>query len=400
MNDAEQHPERRAPGGGLGSLLAWFGDIFVLPSFFVVWLATLAVPFLLPSFVSGVWPHRLTAPWVGLAVAVPACLWAARAGARFVLRVFPPRADGRRRFGLALLCSLLAVFLTFGTLREGLEQIVSESTGQSLLQHPDLYMLAPGVAWTMAFMFLAARYLRGCVAGRDYVLFLRTFLGFSDRAMMATLFSSIGARRKVVVVTTPRSNAASWDPFLVSLRGNPVHVPWARIPEFLTAKNEDWQRPVGELIERSSVVVVDVSEMTPGVADEVAMVQHGKSPEQVVWLFEGSQVDAERFVASLAGADWVRPERIVGYERSFAAAVPNLALGCGVAFFALAFIPIFAAFMAGGMEPVVDANIPKTLGRLFGMACPATALILAVFLRKAVDRSARGKLRRLLRSRA
>ena len=132
--------------------------------------------------------------------------------------------------------------------------------------------LIAGSTWFVALVQQARQYFRPrAIVDGPYILYLRTFLGFSDRAVTAALFGIVGGRTRVLVLTAPHSDAASWDPILIAFRGNPVHRLSAKSPVFLRATDSDWERTVRQLVDGASQIVIDISDMSLGVRAELEM---------------------------------------------------------------------------------------------------------------------------------
>jgi hypothetical protein len=395
-NEPTRPPPKAAPPRGRGiEEIVGLGRLAAVPSLLVIYMTGFVVPFLLPDFARGTWPWRSSAPYAGLLVAAFACPWTARVLFRFCTRVVPFHASGKRRIVPLLGCFAGALF-ALGSLVDWSDRHRTVPPGHAWLAHPEVYEMALGLAWLLALVALGYGYARGRPRGRVDVLYLRTFLGFSDRAMMALLFSLIGGRRTVAVLTAPRSSSGSWDPFVISFRGNPFFVPWARSPVFMGASDADWQASVKLLIGEASQVIVDVSDLTRGVQAEVAMIRDHGSAERVIWLRDGSQAEADERVRELVGAT-MPAERVVAYERSFSAALPNLVLGGGVALLVLLLMPLALLVRSKGIAPVHLDRPGFAIGRLMGWMLPAGLFILAVFVRRAVDQRAARRLRSLLR---
>jgi hypothetical protein len=361
------------------------GRVAMLPATFIVMLLVYFTTTWVPSLAQAATPWPAVGYVVGISVAVPLCIWSARLMRRFSARLIPLRASGKRR---------LVVTVIWGA--QALTSLLSALALAALLVHPVVpptdrleqfvafYSVALGIAYAIAFVGLAAEYYRGRPRDDQYVLYLRTFLSFSDRAMMAVLFSLVGGRRRVVVLTAPRSDAASWDPILVGFRGNPIFRLRAKVPVFMTATDDDWHTSIRDLIAGATQTVVDVSMLTPGVLTELEILRDVAKWSGIVWLCEASRGDALDRVRAMVGDANVPEERVVLYRRSIAAALPRIVGGLSLSLLFLVALP--ASFnISQGHAPDV--------GLWLFMAVPFSV---AVFARRAVDRRARHRLRSLL----
>jgi hypothetical protein len=368
------------------------GRLAALPAavivYMLVFLSTTLVPFATQSLTP--WPAVGLA--VGIVVAVVMCGWSVRLLRRFAARLVPLRASGARRPIAAVVCAGVAL-TSCGAILLSLP-LLFDPPSPSSESGLEFYTVVPGLAFATAFGSLALDYYRGRPRPDAYVLYLRTFLSFSDRAMMALLFSVIGSRRRVVVLTAPRSDAASWDPVLIAFRGNPLLRLRAKVPVFMTATDEDWQASVKRLIEGASHTIVDVSALTPGVQVELAILR-GETSGNILWLCEASRAEVLEKVRQLVGSSLVTADRVLFYRQSVVAALPGMAAGLGLSLLCLFLLPLISNLQQG-RSPLRGGDTAEIVGRLMGAVFLAVLFFFAVFLRPAVDRQARRRLRTLL----
>src|SRR5918993_62525 len=386
LNRPESRPRMHFPSG------LRFGRLAALPAAVIVYMLVFLVTMLVPSAARALIPWPSAAGVVGLIVAVPMCSWSVRLVRRFSGRLVPLRASGERLLVPALVCLGGAAVAVVNVVRWS--QQFLDLPGAMWLAHPDLYHAAPAATWLVALIVLASEYLRGRPRDDVYILYLRTFLSFSDRAMMALLFSLIGSRRRIVVLPAPQSDAASWDPILIAFRGNPLFHLAAKVPVFVTATHADWQSSVQRLMEKATHTIIDVSALTPGVLAEVEMLRQGARWDRVFWLCEVSRVDALKTVRGVVGDSRVPSERVVFYHRSAAAALPSVIAGLALSFVCLSVLPIVRNAQLGRAAHV--DNPAEAIGRMLGAVFLAALFFLAVFVRTAVDPQAKKQLRTLL----
>jgi hypothetical protein len=341
----------------------------------MVFAATVVVPFEAQARI----PSLPIALVVGIAVGAVMCAWSNRMIRRFVGRLVPLRASGKRRPIAAGVCAGVAL-ASSGAIGLWAPLLLKPPSPNSGSAGMDFFTVVPGFAFATAFGSLAFDYYRGRPRPAAYVLYLRSFLSFSDRAMMALIFSLIAARRRVIVLTAPRSDAASWDPILIAFRGNPLLTLRAKVPLFMTASDADWQVSVKRLIEGASHTIVDVSALTPGVQTELEMLRDTPRSGTVLWLCEKSRVEVLEKVRRLVGTSTIPAERVVFYYRSAMAALSGISAGFGLSFLFLFLAPAVADLKSGRM-PTSTLFVPY---------------FVAVFLQPAVDRQARRELRALL----
>lgn len=370
-------------------MLLWsrvgLGRLAMLPATAIVILLVFQMTVLVPSLAQAVTPWPAVGYVVGITVAVPLCGWSARLIRRFSARLIPLRASGGRRlvvtvvWGAVALTSLLSVL---GMVALLVHPVVPQTDRLGRLFA--FYSVALGSAWTIAFVSLAAEYHRGRPRDEQYVLYLRTFLSFSDRAMMAVLFSLVARRCRVIVLTAPRSNAASWDPILIGFRGNPIFGLRAKVPVFMTATDAEWRTSVRDLTAGATHTIVDLSLLTPGVLAELEILRDVARWSSIIWLCEASRADVLDRVRAMVGHANVSEEQVVFYRRSIAAALPGIAGGLSLSLLCLVALPALSNLTQGRTSGV---------GPLLLMAVPFSVV---VFARRAVDRRARHRLRSLL----
>jgi len=345
---------------GLGRITALPAAIIVES---LVALCTVGIP---------VWAETLT-PWprvalpVGIAVAAMICGWSSRTLRRFVARLVPLRASGERRPIAAFVCAGVAL-ISGGCIPLFVWLLLSRPSPDGRF---DSYGVALGCAWVIAFTPLALDYYRGRPSEDKYVLYLRTFLSFSDRAMMALLFSVFGGRHRVVVLTAPRSDAASWDPILIAFRGNPFWRLRAKVPVFMTATDSDWQGSVKRLIEGASHTIVDVSALTPGVLKELEILSDITEYVNVFWLCEAARAELLERVRQAVGRSMVPPDRVLLYTKSIVAAVPGIAAGLGISLLVLSLLTMPISEFQQGHTLLNGIVTPETVGRALGRLTPA-----------------------------
>jgi hypothetical protein len=90
---------------------------------------------------------------------------------------------------------------------------------------------------------------------RPFVLFLRRFSTFSDRAVVALVLKQTASSVPVVFLTPTLSRPGDWDPFLVGFAGAKLSHPWQSAPIVLRARDEDWRRAADELIRRAQTIL-------------------------------------------------------------------------------------------------------------------------------------------------
>jgi hypothetical protein len=358
----------------------------------VVYMSVFAAIFTVPTLARSLTPWETAAPVVGLAAAIPMCAWSVRVIRRFCGRLVPVTLGGERMLVPALACIGGSVFAAVITL-DSIRRLAISQGAATWLDGDGVYELAAAGTWCVALAMQSSQYLRRRSIKRPYILYLRTFLGFSDRAMMAALFTITAGRKPIVVLTAPQSNSASWDPVLIAFRGNPVLRLSASNPVFLSATNREWETAVSGLVAEASLVLIDVSDLSPGIKAEIAMVGQEGISNRAIWLSESSRADRVQEVRALVGSSQMPADRVVFYTRSWTAAWPNLLVGAVITMLFFFVLPA----VSGGLNALAEISGPAELaGYLTGRIVPGLLFFAVVFARPAVDRQARRDLAALL----
>lgn len=352
-----------------------------------VFLAIVTVPMLARSLV----PWESAAPVLALVVAIPMCTWSVRVIRRFCGRLMPVSLTGEHMLAPALACiggSVLAGVISLGSIR----QLTSSRGASGWFESGAWYELAAAGTWCVALAIQSTQYFHTRLPKSPYIVYLRTFLGFSDRAMMATLFTIAAGRKRIVVLTAPHSNSASWDPVLIAFRGNPMLRLSATSPVFLTATDREWETAVKRLIDAASHVLIDVSDLSPGIRAEIEMVTREGISKNVIWLSESAKGDRVQEIRSLLRNSQIPDDRLVFYTRSWTAAWTNLLVGACLTALFFGVLPA----VSGPSTDVQIGSAEEFVGYLIGRSAPALLFFAFVFARPAVDRHAQNALRALI----
>jgi hypothetical protein len=356
-----------------------------------VLLATIGIPWIAYFSV----PDRDAALAVAFLVALPMSWWSVRAMRRFCGRLIPLCSSGTRMLAPELACTAGCVFAAVAIL-DSLERLFMLRDVAAWFRTGGV-LLIPMTTCFIAFALQARQYFRPSAIPAPYILYLRTFLAFSDNAVTAALFTIAGGRNQIVVLTAPHSNAASWDPVLIAFRGNPVLRLSAKSPIFLRAADRDWEDAVRHLVDGAFRIVVDISDMSAGIRAEVQMVARVGISTKVIWLIDAAQSHRVQQIRALVGSAHMPPDRVIVYRRSWSAALPTLLVGL-----CLSELFMFMSMFMFGADLRIGTTLREwgyLVGSLTGQSLPGLLLFTAVFARPAVDRRTQSVLRTLLLSR-
>jgi hypothetical protein len=215
---------------------------------------------------------------------------------------------------------------------------------------------------------------------RPFVLFLRRFSTFSDRAVIALILQQAANKVPVVFLTPTISQPRDWDPYLVGFAGLKLWHPWRSTPIVTRAQDAAWQRAADELIRRAQTILLDISDTSSALRTEAEMLDRTDRWPDTVCL-RLLVPNASLGKNPVGGFDGVRT---IDYEKSWVRALPRMVIGFLIVLFAaLSFLLI-----VGSMSPIIASAATAII---------APAYYYAVFVRPSINREAKLTLRTLFR---
>lgn len=199
--------------------------------------------------------------WAGLYSAVP--------GARFMLRVFPLRADGGRRWGVVGMVTLV----TFSALGFALWLRVRPSGALGHIAGPERF-LVDLTGMLVELGVLLAVYLRpeSQWPGRR-VLYLRRFRSFSDRVVYRALLAALPAGARLTALVPTLGGPRDLDPFAIGFTGMRWRRPVAGMPRTYVSPDDEWQSHVRRMMMAADCIVVDGSAGSASMEAEYRMIE-------------------------------------------------------------------------------------------------------------------------------
>ena len=181
---------------------------------------------------------------------------------------------------------------------------------------------------------------------RPFVLFLRRFSTFSDRAVIALVLRQAPSGMPVVFLTPTRSRPGDWDPFVVGFAGLKLWHPFQSTPIVLRARDERWRQIAEELISRARLILLDMSEVSNALQAEVEMITRaGRWSDTVCLRHEASDAGPDTESSGVSSE-----AQTIVYKKSWVRALPRMLTGL---FFVVAvglalelLVGIFAALAA------------------------------------------------------
>ena len=230
---------------------------------------------------------------------------------RMVLRVFPVRTDSRR---LGCVTGLVAIALLYGGIfAVGITTTLARSDEERSLA---VVFGAMGPFIAVTSLVLASTYLGARRASQGpSVLFLRRFSTFSDRVVVGLILRVVPRHVRVILLASPTGGPGDWDPVVVAFSGLRLLRPWRNLPLFAATDSQRWEADVARLIASATLVVVDVSDLSPSVARELELLETPEDLHKALPIVEDG-------VGSSAPPAF--PIAATCYRRSLRAALPRI----------------------------------------------------------------------------
>jgi hypothetical protein len=254
-----------------------------------------------------------------------------------------------------------------------------------------LATLAPPLVWAIGVLVpLWRRYLHAeTVLTRPYILFLRRFSTFADRAIVTLVLRAARSDTPVVFLTATRSQAGDWNPFVVGFAGFKVRHPIRSMPLVLQVADAEWPAAAAHLIEHATLIVIDISESSDAMTVEMVMIgTHFRWPATVCLHLH----------SAARSHDWTVPPEatVIDYHKSWRQALPKLLAG------------VLFAYVSGTMFLMVLAGLLVLMGAETDSMVQTVILLslvliiivssyVAVFAIPTIDRPARVALRAAFR---
>ena len=315
-----------------------------------------------------------------------ATFYLAIAFARYLLRVDPPRIGARLRIRSLLLGLLItAIFVVIVIFFLAAYIVGSEKHMSHRLPRAVLVCLITLLIWFIGFMVpLLQRHLNPySFARHDFVLFLRRFSSFSDRAVMNIMLRK-GRKKPIVFLVPSHKFVGDWNPFLVGFVGMRLLHPFRSVPYFFRV-DEGWEAAVQTLVTKAQIVILDVSEASDAIMTEVDIIERSESWHKTTLLRDANAKSGYELGPRL------RRQSIITYRRSWIRALPRLLMG--LLFICIAWAMPLIIILA--FVPVTTLMVKVTIGMF--LAALYLALYLLFFVRKSIDRGSKQALKYLLR---
>jgi hypothetical protein len=337
-------------------------------------------------FAAGVLLDSVIFPLIILALGV--------ASARFLLRVRPPPIilhQGRGRSGAAArwvvfigLC-ILGLFLIILLLLSITLSVLADDAKVPLNIAVGLLF---AIFWVAGFIgLLICRHRRPrSFLDRPFVVCLRRFSSFSDRAVIALILKQAAYDVPIVFLTSLQSRPGDWDPHLVGLAGLKLSHPWRSAPIVIRIQDDAWQGAAEELIRRAQTILIDTSETSNALRTEVEMIDRaGRWSDAACLRNLAPNANFDKDPVGLRSG-----LRKIEYTKSWVRATPRMVMGL--------LIVLAAYYFLMASLSIVEWRFSSLLSG--GLLVVAVAYYCSVFVLPTINRKAKLALRKALRNAA
>lgn len=270
---------------------------------------------------------------------------------RFILRVMPPPPSGTLRPTVLLLTTPATIFcflFSAALLASSQHATWAQQVGLSPLTIA-IYSLAFLTWWGgVIFPLFGRRLKQRSYLNRPFVFFLRRFSSFSDRVVLNQILRKMPSEKSVVFLVPINSRAGDWNPFLVGFAGMKLLHPFRSIPVILGSPNNDWKQAAEFLMLRAQIVVVDISERSDSIKEELEMISQHDCWAKTILLKDttaSTTYKVEQYIGS-------KDAQIIYYRKSWLRSLPRMILG---SFTVVGFLLIFGllASLLSLLNPVL-----------------------------------------------
>lgn len=340
-------------------------------------LLTIAASYIARAGESSVIMRLLWPPFALMAPAA-AFFWGGVPGSRILLRLLPPRSGVGWRPGAFVLAAVVALYTMLSGSAGALGLAAAEaSSGIGLQPSISAVYFAISVALGLGLLgpFLARHLRPNGFVEAPFILVLRRFSSYADRAVLREVLGAHPTERQVVLLTPTRSQGGDWDPAHIGFAGLRWGAPFRSVPVYLRTTDDNWQAFARQYIASAQRIVFDASEESEAIRVESALIgELGRWADTLV-------------LTTAAWQDlWPPGSSVVVYTRSWLRALPRmfvgvpatLLLGMGVARISLGLIraaPALALLMAPligvvylfffltFLQPAVDSSSARAIRR-------------------------------------
>jgi hypothetical protein len=214
---------------------------------------------------------------------------------------------------------------------------------------------------------------------RPFVLFLRRFSKFSDRAVLNLVLRQTPPGKPIAFLVPTHSRAEDWNPLLVGFAGMKLLHPFKSVPVIVKSGEAEWTQAVKLLISRAQFIILDISETSGAIEAEYEIISEAACWRKMIFLKNESAKMPFEFEQNIRSSD----SRIIYYRESWIRGIPRMFLG-----FFVMLLPLSQALQ---LLPANFMSFPFAM--LF-----AWWIHFSFFRHSSIDRTSKISLRKMLRA--
>ncbi len=199
--------------------------------------------------------------------------------------------------------------------------------------------------------------------GMENVIFLRRFHSLADRSIIEVVRGSLPWSSRLVVLRSPRDLLRLWDPIQILFYGLDLRRPWRGIPVYVHSESGTWVDRARQLVRSARVVVIDASQLSEALLQELALVREVGREHALVVISERSSVAAASSGAGIPATSIV-PYRLGRLRSCFRFLVGFMVVANGCVFLNLALLLVVAETFGPSSVPIAWVrSLWEALGR-------------------------------------
>jgi hypothetical protein len=169
------------------------------------------------------------------------------------------------------------------------------------------------------------------------ILYLRRFGSFSDRSVVNTVLRLASRSARGLMYLIPSDEpVANWDPWITVYGGLKIIYPYETTPLYFESSNRNWVQNVRRLINLSGCIIIDISELSSSILQELKLVSEVGVSKRTIIIFDEKHLDTiTMHMQNLKDLGFGTNHIVI--KRSWSRAIPRM-------IFALLFV-IFGTFM-------------------------------------------------------
>lgn len=152
------------------------------------------------------------------------------------------------------------------------------------------FMSIRNIIFSLLFIFLLLYFFirRRKIEKIEYILYLRSFSGFSDRSAIIDIAKSLKNIYPLLFVIPINNKIRDWDPYIVSFIPFSFFNPYKNAPIYIATKTDSWKENINEMIKKSKYIILDISEITESIIYEMSLINENKKLSSTIFISKNS----------------------------------------------------------------------------------------------------------------